>query len=111
MSNACRPLIAAEADVFIRTPEDIRDALSASVGTDGLILTETDLSPDFFDLKTGLAGELLQKFANYRVRVAFIIPDPAAHGERFGELVHEHSAHRLVRFVRSREEADAWLNA
>jgi hypothetical protein len=29
-------------------------------------------SPDFFQLRTGLAGDLLQKFVNYRLRLAIV---------------------------------------
>lgn len=36
---------------------------------DKIILHEKNITPDFFDLKTGIAGELLQKFSNYRVRL------------------------------------------
>jgi hypothetical protein len=51
-------LIATEAGIAIRTLSDISDAVGATFGAAGLILTELDLAPEFFDLKTGLAGEL-----------------------------------------------------
>jgi len=35
-----------------------------------VIIQRQNICPDFFDLKTGLAGEILQKFANYRMRLA-----------------------------------------
>lgn len=41
-------------------------------GFDGLIIHENNITPDFFDLKNGLAGEILQKFSNYRVRLAIV---------------------------------------
>jgi hypothetical protein len=37
-----------------------------------IILHENQITPDFFDLKTRLAGEILQKFSNYRVQLAVI---------------------------------------
>jgi hypothetical protein len=37
-----------------------------------IILHENNISPDFFDLKTGLAGEILQKFVNYKKKVAVV---------------------------------------
>ncbi|PHD99048.1 hypothetical protein COF43_15045 [Bacillus toyonensis] len=30
------------------------------------------ISEDFFDLKTGLAGDILQKFINYKVKIAIV---------------------------------------
>jgi hypothetical protein len=101
--------IAADSGVYIKTAGDISDAISASAGSAGLILRETDLGPGFFDLRTGLAGELFQKFINVRKRVAIVIPDPTVHGERFSELVYEHSSHNLIRITRSEDEARAWL--
>lgn len=54
---------------------EVQDALDlmASVGTLGcsrIIINESNLHPDFFRLKTGLAGEILQKFSNYGVKLA-----------------------------------------
>jgi Domain of unknown function (DUF4180) len=93
----------------IRSAGDLNDALSASIGRGSVLVTEQDLCPEFFDLRSGFAGELLQKFVNYRVRLAVVLLDPKAHGERFSELVHEHSTHGTVRFFRSEEDARLWL--
>ncbi len=38
-----------------------------------LILYVDAFSEDFFNLKTGLAGMMLQKFINYHIRVAVIL--------------------------------------
>jgi Domain of unknown function (DUF4180) len=102
-------LIASDLGISIRSFSDISDALAACIGKQGLILTENDLAGEFFDLHTGLAGELFQKFINYKVPVAIVLPDPGAYGERFGELACEHTSHSMIRFVRSTEEAKAWL--
>lgn len=88
---------------------DISSALSASVEAGGLILDEKDLSPDFFDLRTGLAGEVLQKFTNYRARLAIVVANAAAYGSRFSELAYEHRTHKAVRFVGSETLARQWL--
>ena len=39
---------------------------------DRLIIHERSLHTDFFDLKTRLAGDILQKFSNYRVKLAIV---------------------------------------
>jgi Domain of unknown function (DUF4180) len=103
-------VIASENGISIRSYADISAAVGASLGR-RLILSEDDLGPDFFDLYTGLAGELIQKFVNYRVRVAIIVPKPDAYGERFSELAYEHASHPTVRFVRSIDEAKHWLQS
>jgi hypothetical protein len=95
--------------VEIRGPGDIPTALAASVEGGGLVLDEKQLCPDFFDLRTGLAGEVLQKFVNYRARLAIIVADSSAYGSRFSELVYEHRTHRSVRFFTSAQLAHQWL--
>ena len=109
MNDAHRIIIASDSGISIQSSSDISDALGATLGAKGLILTENDLAPEFFDLRTGLAGELFQKFINYKVRVAIVLPDADAFGERFSELAYEHRSHGLIRFVRSKDEAIAWL--
>ncbi|MFE8601577.1 DUF4180 domain-containing protein [Archangium violaceum] len=111
MSEERGVLVASEAGLSIRSVRDVTDAIGACFGAEGILFTEEDLAPEFFNLRTGLAGEFLQKFVNYRLRVALVVPHPEAHGERFKELAYEHRTHPLVRFVRSREEGEAWLRA
>ena len=89
--------------------DDVNPAVEAAFSQGGLLLVRSDLGADFFDLRTGLAGELFQKFVNYRLPLAIVLPGNSAYGDRFGELVHEHQSHPLVRFFRSSEEASAWL--
>lgn len=94
----------------IQSVRDIAAALEVGAASDGLLLRESDLGAAFFDLRTGLAGELLQKFVSYRVPLAIVVASPSEHGVRFGELVSEHRAHPIVRFFVSAEEAAAWLD-
>lgn len=106
-------IVSAEAGLAIHSLRDVSDAMGVCLGhgATGLLLTESDLGPSFFDLRSGLAGELLQKFVNYGIRLAIVIPDPALHGARFAELAAEHAVHGQVRFTRRREDALAWLEA
>jgi len=102
-------VVASDSGLSIRSFSDISEALGACIGTRGLILTENDLAQEFFDLRSGLASELFQKFTNYGLRVAIVLPDPGAYGERFSELAYEHRSHNMIRFVCSKDDAEAWL--
>jgi hypothetical protein len=93
----------------IQSANDISAALAASVEQGGLVIDETELSADFFDLKTGLAGQVLQKFVNYRTKLAVIVRDPAEYGARFSELAYEHRTHPSVRFFSAEQSARQWL--
>ena len=41
-------------------------------GANGIIIHKSNLKPEFFDLKTGVAGEILQKFSNYNQKLAIV---------------------------------------
>ena len=48
-----------------------------------LLLHEENLHPDFFDLKTGLAGAAMLKWSNYQVKVAMVLSPERATSGRF----------------------------
>lgn len=98
------------ARITVRSTADIASALKGSLSPEGLVLAEEDLGPDFYDLKTGLAGDLFQKVATYRGRLAIVIRDPPVYGDRFSELAYEHRRHPSVRFFEERAPAVQWLN-
>jgi hypothetical protein len=39
---------------------------------DKIVIYEKNITPKFFDLKTKMAGDILQKFSNYRVKLAIV---------------------------------------
>jgi Domain of unknown function (DUF4180) len=104
-------LVAADANIRLEIAQDIPDLIGACWGMDGVILQETDLASSFFDLRTGLLGELFQKCTNYDLRLAMVVLEPAIHGERFSELIHEHRSHKLIRFFTAMDAAKAWLSS
>jgi hypothetical protein len=99
------------ADFVIRNEQDILEliAVCAENSTYNVILYEGSFSPDFFDLKTKLAGDLFQKFANYHVRGAGIISLSKIKSERFKELIFECNRGDLFRFFEDKEAAERWL--
>ena len=95
--------------IGIHSTGDIPAALGAGMENGGLLLDESQLGAAFFDLRTGLAGEVFQKFTNYRVRLAIVVADANAHGPRLNELIYEHRLHDAVRFFASSQLARQWL--
>jgi hypothetical protein len=62
-------------DMFIISQaQDMLDIIGDLVSYDcsRIIIHERNLHADFFNLKTGLAGDILQKFSNYKVKLAII---------------------------------------
>ena len=95
---------------FLKGEKDILDLMGACYQDDvtRALFYESNLDPKFFDLKTGLAGEIMQKLATYRFKVVFVI-NPDRIGGRFGEFVRESNKGNQFRFVSSRDEALAYL--
>ena len=57
--------------------KDVGDALdlmaeSRYLDAGKMIIYEKQVTPSFFDLKTRLAGDILQKFSNYRMQLALV---------------------------------------
>lgn len=61
-------------DEIIKTTDDGLDLLGNLYyqGFDKIIVYEKNITAAFFDLKTGIAGEILQKFSTYRVCLAIV---------------------------------------
>jgi hypothetical protein len=102
-------VIATEFGLSLQTHEDLNEIIGAALGKSALILTEKEIGANFFDLRTGLAGELFQKCTNYSIRLAIVLPDIHPYGQRFQELALEHRAHPSIRFFSTQNEAMHWL--
>ncbi len=63
------------AGVLFKTASEIVQTLmdlSWGGGSSKIIMHRQNLPPEFFYLKTGLAGEVLQKAATYRIQIAIV---------------------------------------
>lgn len=98
-------------DFIIHSEQDILDliTLCGENDTNNVLIYESNFSPDFFDLKTKLAGTLFQKFTNYRMRGAGIISLGKIKNERFKELIFECNKGNLFRFFEDKAAAEKWL--
>lgn len=102
---------------FISTPtpfsteQDAVDlvALCIENETNLLLLHSHVLSEDFFKLRTGVAGNMIQKFINYHVKTAAVIPKELVNKGKFKEMVLESNHSNHFRFFENREDAESWL--
>ena len=92
---------------FINNVQDVLDLFGELYGQyyDGIILYERNITYNFFDLQTKLAGEILQKFSNYRIRLV-IVGDWSKYTSRSLEaFITESNRGKTVNFSSSPTEA------
>lgn len=78
-------------------------------GFDKVIIHQKNIAPDFFDLKNQIAGEILQKFSNYRVQLAIVGDFSVYKSQSLKEFIYESNKGSHVNFVSSVDEALAKL--
>jgi hypothetical protein len=93
--------------LIIETAEDGLDLLGNLYyqGFDSIIIHEENLTPSFFDLKTGIAGEILQKFSNYRMRLAIVGDFQKYPGKSIRDFIFESNRSGRINFLGSVGEA------
>ena len=92
---------------LVRRPQDATLVIEAclSTGLRKALLYPENLTPRFFDLSSGEAGEILDKLRRFRVRLAVVCPPSAvAFSSRFTEILADD-----LRVFGTREEARQWL--
>lgn len=70
-----------------------------------IILNKAAIIEDFFDLSTRLAGEILQKFTTYEVKVAIVGDFSAYTSKSLQDFIRESNQGRQVFFVAHEDEA------
>ncbi len=74
-------------------------------GFDTIILHKQNLTQDFFDLKNGMAGEILQKFSNYRMRLVIVGDFSEFDSQSLKDFIYESNQGKQVNFLISISEA------
>ena len=97
----------------ISTEQDAVDlvAICGENDTNLLMLHSEAISNDFFRLKTGVAGKVLQKFVNYYIKAVAVIPDERVNTGKFKEMASEANKGNHFRVFADKEQAEKWLLA
>ncbi|MGD0033824.1 DUF4180 domain-containing protein [Paenibacillus illinoisensis] len=95
-------------DIVISEVQDALD-LMASINylneAYKLIIDKSNITEEFFDLKTKLAGEILQKYVNYQVKLAIIGDFDGYSSKSLKDFIYECNNGKHVFFVKTKEEA------
>jgi hypothetical protein len=98
-----RVLVAEESGPVLREARDVLDLIAEGMAADARMIAVpvSGLDPSFFQLRSGFAGEVLQKLVNYRFKLA-ILGDISAYTEAstaFRDLVREANRGNDVLFL------------
>ncbi|HZQ17935.1 MAG TPA: DUF4180 domain-containing protein [Terriglobales bacterium] len=100
---------------LLRSDRDANDLISAAREHQAglLIIPLERLSEDFFQLKAGIAGTIIQKFVTYGVRVAIIgdISKQVQSSSSLRDFVYEANRGKHAWFVENRSELEERLRS
>ena len=90
-------------DFRLGRPGDTLELVSS--GALAVIIRDTQIDDAFFDLSSGLAGEVVQKCVNYDLRVAVVMEQPRSLSASFEQFATESTRQGRFIFVSSVDEA------
>lgn len=100
---------------LLRTEDDARDLIQETFGSDIRIavVPVERLDPEFFVLRTGVAGAFVQKLVQYRLRLVVVgdISGWTDASDALRDWVREVNRGRDILFVADRAALEARLNA
>lgn len=98
--------------VLIQETQDALDLMAEStyMNSNKIIIKEDQVTPAFFDLKSGIAGEILQKFSTYNVQLAIIGDFSKYTSKSLRDFMFESNKYGRINFVSSFEEAKEKLS-
>ncbi len=97
----------------INNAQDALDLMAncAYQGARKIVIHENQVTPDFFDLKTGVAGEILQKFSTYQVQLAIVGDHSRYSSKSLRDFIYESNKMGRIFFVSTVAEAREKLAA
>jgi hypothetical protein len=93
--------------IILNDTEDMVDVLGNAdyQGARKIIVHSSQLNPDFFELRSGIAGDMLQKISNYRMSLAVVGDFANVESKSLRDFIFESNKRGQVCFVDSLEEA------
>lgn len=97
--------------IILNDAQDALDILAncSYGGATKIIIREEQMNADFFDLKTKLAGEVLQKFSNYRCQLAIVGDFKKYESKSLNDFIYESNKSGRIFFASTEKEAIAFL--
>ena len=96
-------------EIVLRTTEDGLDLLGNLYyqGFDKIIIYEKNITAEFFDLKTRIAGDILQKFVQYQMALVIIGDFSKFDSKSLHDFIFESYKGKQINFVSTLPQAIA----
>jgi hypothetical protein len=85
--------------------------IAMNLPVDGLVVRKENMAESFFDLRSGLAGEILQKVVNYRLKVGLVGDYSGYESKALRDFIYESNKSNRIVFVGTVDEALKRLSA
>jgi hypothetical protein len=97
--------------IEIRNTQDALDIMAScySQGAQRIIIDEKNIISHFFDLKTGIAGEIFEKISDYNVVLAIVGDFSKFPSSSLRDFIYESNKSGRINFVNSIAEAQKKL--
>lgn len=94
-------------EIILNSVQDSLDLMANAdyQGARKIILHEKNIYPAFFKLSTGLAGEILQKYVNYKMKLAIVGDFTKYHSKSFTAFLIECNRGNQFYFVATLDKA------
>lgn len=89
----------------VQSALDFIATVSYETGCDRIILNKSAICEDFFCLKTKLAGEILQKFINYHVKIAIVGDFSMYTSKSLKDFIYESNSGKDIFFLPDEKQA------
>ncbi len=84
---------------------DLAMTIKYDTGATNIVIDKAIISEDFFKLSTGIAGEILQKFINYHIKVAVFGEYSQYTSKPLKDFIYESNHGKDFFFVETKQQA------
>lgn len=89
----------------VQSALDLMATVSYETGSNRMILNKCVISEDFFNLRTGLAGDILQKYINYKMKIAIVGDFSIYSSKSLKDFIYECNNGNDIFFLANEKEA------
>lgn len=108
IENNIEIAIVSSSDILITNVQSALDFIATvgvETGCHRIVLNKSSICEEFFDLKTRLAGEILQKFINYHVKIAIVGDFSVYTSKSLRDFIYESNQGKNIFFLPDEKQA------